>query len=63
MGPVRYYLVLVLLTLAALACLAAVTTYGMSPAGLAAGVGLLICVAVFLSYGLTMRGRHTPINR
>jgi len=63
MVSLRYYLVLVLLALGTVACLIGVTAYGFSVAGLAAGVGTLLCVALFFSYGMTMRSRHAPINR
>jgi hypothetical protein len=59
----KYYLVLVLLVVVGLACFIALTAYGFSAPGLAAGAGVLVCTALFFSYGLTMRGRRAPINR
>jgi len=63
MASLRYYLVLVVLTVVTLSCFIAVVTYGFWPIGLAAGLGVLLGVAVFFSYGLTMRTNRTPINR
>ena len=64
MRTLRYWLVLVVLAAAAVACFVIATSHGLSGIGLLATAGVLVLVAVLFSYALTMRGKHhTPIAR
>ena len=64
MSTLRYWLVLVVLAAAGVACFIVATDRGLSGVGLLAAAGVLVFVALLFSYALTMRGKpHTPIAR